>query len=208
MTHLVPRPYVYVAPSLMPAGYALAAIRAEGRLNVESCHSVMNLGAAYDNGRPGKDNPPNPKGHDRYLDLSMYFRLGRLFSGRSFIGVGERWNQRSTTNWTKTANRPQFGGGYDWIQRPCPTCRRDFSMRFEGNWFTAGNDWQNREHGIEISVSVPSPQERRHLFFLERVELYTYHQTVTDRSNIPQTLSQRANRSVTFYASVGIVFRF
>ncbi|SRR5579871_4315418 len=69
MTSLAPRPYVYVAPSLMPAGYAIGAIRAEGGLNVESCHLVASGGAAYDNGRAANDNgPPNPKGHDRYLD--------------------------------------------------------------------------------------------------------------------------------------------
>ncbi|HKF06597.1 MAG TPA: hypothetical protein VKB49_30045 [Candidatus Sulfotelmatobacter sp.] len=209
MTRLAPHPYVYVAPSIMPAGYALAAIRAEAGLNVESCHSVANARGAYDNGRAANGtDPPNAKGHDRYLDADLYFRLNRLFSGRSFFGVGWRWNQRSTTNWTKTANRPQFGGGYDWIQRPCATCSHDFSMRFEGNWFTAGNDWQNGEHGIEISVSIPNPRETRHWFFLERVELYTYHQTVTDRSNVSLALSQRANRSVTFYASAGIVYRF
>lgn len=209
MTSLVPHPYVYVAPSLMPAGYVIGAIRAEGGLNVESCHSFVTVGAAYDNGRAANDNyPPNPKGHDRYLDVGMYFRLSRLLSGGSFFGVGERWNQRSTTNWTKTANRPQFGGGYDWIQRPCSTCRREFSIRFEGNWFTAGNDWQNGEHGVEVSISIPSPREPHHLFFRERVKLYTYHQTVTNRSNIPLSFLQRANRYVTVYASVGIVYRF
>src|SRR5215467_3026980 len=126
MTRLAPHPYVYVAPSIMPAGYALAAIRAEAGLNVESCHSVANARGAYDNGRAANGtDPPNAKGHDRYLDADSYFRLNRLFSGRSFFGVGWRWNQRSTTNWTKTANRPQFGGGYDWIQP-----LRDLQPRF------------------------------------------------------------------------------
>jgi hypothetical protein len=192
----------------MPTGYAIAAIRTEGGLNVESCHSVIKIGAAHDNGRAANDNPPNPKGHDHCLNGGIYFRPTALFSGRSFFGVGGRWNQRSTTNWTKKANRLQFGGGYDLIRRRCSTCRPDFSMRSEGNWFTAGNDWQNGEHGIEISISIPSPREIRHLFYQQRAVVYTYHQTVTDRSNVPLTLSQRANRSVTSYASVGIVYRF
>lgn len=209
MTSLVPHPYVYVAPFLMPAGYAIGAIRAEGGLNVESCHLVASGGAAYDNGRAARDNgPPNPKGHDRYLDGKIDFRPDRRFSGGIFFGVGWRWNQHSTTNYTKGGNRPQFGGGYDLIQRPCSTCRPDFSMRFEGNWFTAGNDWQDGSHGMEISISLPSPRETRHLFFQERVAVFTSHQTVTDRSNIQMALSQRAHRSVTCAVSLGIVYRF
>jgi len=180
MTRLVPHPDVYIAPSLMPAGYAIGAIRAEVGLNVESCHLLANAGTAYDNGRAANDNgPPNPKGHDRYLDGGIYFRPSRWFSG-----------------------------GYDLIQRPCSTCRPVFSMRIEGNWFTAGNDWEDGSHGMEISISLPSPRETNHCFFLERVSVITAHQTVTDRSNIPLTLSQRANRSVTCYGSFGIVYRF
>ena len=209
MTRPVPHPYVYVAPSFMPEGYAIGAIRGEVGLNVESCHLVASAGAAYDNSRTAKDNgPPNPKGHDRYLDGGTYFRLGRWFSGASFFGVGWRWNQHSTTNYTKGGNRPQFGGGYDLIERSCSACRRDFSMRIEGNWFTAGNDWQDGNHGMEISISLPSPRETSHWFFQERVAVFTFHQTVTDRSNMQMTLSQRAHRSVTSDASLGMVYRF
>jgi hypothetical protein len=142
------------------------------------------------------------------LDGGIYFRLSRWFSGASFFGFGGRWSQHSTTNYTKGGNRPQFGGGYDLMQRPCSTCGRDFSMRIEGNWFTAGNDWQDGSHGIEISISLPSPRETNHWFFQERVSVFTAHQTVTDRSNIQMTLSQRAHRSLTCNASFGIVYRF
>lgn len=81
-------------------------------------------------------------------------------------------------------------------------------MRIEGNWFTAGKDWQDGSHGMEISISLPSPRETSHWFFLERFAVFTAHQTVTDRSNIQMTLSQRAHRSMTSDASVGIVYRF
>jgi hypothetical protein len=209
MMSLAPHPYVYVALSLMPTGYVIGAIRAEGGLKVESCHWVIQAGAAYDNGRAANDNgPPNPKGHDRYLDGGIYFRPGKWFSGASFFGVGWRWSQHSTTNYTKAGNRPQFGGGYDLMRRPCSTCTRDFSMRVEGNWFTAGNDWQDGSHGMEISISLPSPRETSHWFFQERVAVFTSHQTVTDRTNMQMTLSQRAHRSLTCDASLGIVYRF
>jgi len=113
-----------------------------------------------------------------------------------------------TTNYTKSANRPQIGGGYDLVPRSCPVCRRDFSMRIAMDWVMAGNDWQNGSHGPEITISIPSPREQRHWFWRERVGIYSFHQTVTDRGNIPLTLSQRANRSFAGYAIFGIVYRF
>ena len=210
MMRLTPHPYGYVGPSLMGGGYAPIAWRVEAGLHVESTHLVIPIGLAYDNGRPANDaDQPNPKGHDRYLDAASYFRPDSLlFSGRAFFGFGWRWSQLCTTNYTKTSNRPQIGGGYDLMLRSCPVCRRDFSMRIVMNWVLGGNDWQNGSHGPEIAISIPSPRERRHWFWQERVGIYRFHETVTDRSNIPLTLSQRADRSFACYGNFGIVYRF
>jgi len=210
MTRLTPHPYVYVGPSLMGGGYAPVAGRFEVGLQVESTHWVIPIGAAYDSGRQVNDaDQPNPKGHDRYLDAAGYFRPGSaLFSGRAFIGFGGRWSQLSTTNYAKTSNRPQIGGGYDLVLRSCSVCRRDFSMRILMNWVLAGNDWQNGSHGPETTISIPSPREQRHWFWQERVGIYRFHDTVTDRDNISLTLSQRAHRSFACYAIFGIVYRF
>jgi len=202
MTDLTPHPYLEIAPSLMGGGYRTLALRLEAGLEVESAHSVMRGIAAYDNGRQVNDNDqPNPKGHDRFLNSGVYFRANRLFSGQAFGGFGLRWSQLSTTNYTKTANRPQFGGGYDFISR-------SYSMRIMVNRVMAGNDWQNGSHGPEFSISMPSPRERHHWFYHQTLGIYRCHETVTEPSNIPLTRSQRAHRSITSYASFGIRYRF
>jgi hypothetical protein len=207
MTQLTPHPYLFLGPSLMEAGYAPVAYRIEGGLNVESRHWVMLASAAYDDGRQVNDgDQPNPKGHDRYLDSGIYFRPSwQPFSGQGFVGFGWRWSQLSTTNYSKTSDRPQIGGGYDISHRPCPGCSHGFSMRITANWVMAGNDWQNGSHGPEMTLTFPTPREKRHWFYQERFGVDRFHATVTDRSDRPLANSERADRALACYAQFGIL---
>jgi hypothetical protein len=216
LSRLIPHPYLSLGPSLMGGGYAALAFRAEGGLNVESERWVMKASAAYDNGHKVNDNDqPNPKGHDRYLEGGIYFRpaslpakMEFLGSGHWFVGAGWRWSQLSTTNYTKGGSRPQIGGGYDLVMRSCPECKRDFSMRIAMDWVMAGNDWQNGSHGPEITISFPTPREKRHLFWQERLGVYRYHQSITDSSNLALTQLQRSQKSMDSFLETGILYRF
>jgi hypothetical protein len=210
LTRPIPHPYVLVGPSLMGGGYATFAYRLEGGLDIESSRWIMLAVGAYDNGRQVRDgDQPNPKGHDRYLDSSIYFRPAwQPFPGQAFVGCGWRWNQLSTTNYTKTANRPQVGGGYDLALRSCSGCRRDFSMRISVDWVMVGNDWQNGSHGPAIAFSLPTPREKRHWFYQQRVGVFRFHDTVTDPTNVVLTRLQRADRSLAAYVESGIMYRF
>ena len=209
MTKLTPHPYFFSGPSLMGGGYARFAYRIEAGLNVESRHMVGFAGAASDNGHQVNDgDQPNPKGHDRYLDFALYFLpSGQSSSAQGFVGFGWRWSQLSTTNYTKTADRPQIGGGYDILPRHCPGYGCDFSMRIAANWVLAGSDWQNGNHGPEIAITFPTPREKQHWFYQERFAIYRSHATVTDRANRPLVLSERADRAFTCYAQFGIFYR-
>lgn len=159
----IPHPFLYLGPSLMGGGYAPLAYRAEGGIDVESTHFMLRALGAYDNGHKTDDgDQPNPKGHDRYLDSAVYYRLN---SGRSrglYFGGGYTWGQLSTTNYTKGGGRYQIGGGYDVFLRSCSECRRDFSMRVNMDWITAGQDWQNGSHGPQTTFTWPAPIEKRH----------------------------------------------
>ncbi len=210
LAHLTPHPYVYIGPSFMGGGYAPVAVRAEVGLNMESAHLVSKVHAGYDNGHQVNDaDQPNPKGHDRYLGAALYFLPGRLIlPSHAFFGAGWRWSQLSTSNYTKTANRPQIGGGYDFTRCSAPACTGDFSMRVIVDWVLAGNDWQNGSHGPDIAIIFPSPIEKRHWFWQENVAVYRFHATVTDRGNPSLTHSERADRSLTCYLDFGIVYRF
>lgn len=203
-------PYVRAGPVLTGGAYRPLALQAEAGLDLETRFCVANASAAYDNDRMTKDrDQPNRKGHDRFLDGGIYCRiLGRLLPNRFFIGGGYRWSQLSTTNYTKTANRPQIGGAYDFVHRSCAQCERDFSMRIEMNWVITGNDWQNGTHGPEIALTFPSPREKHHWFWEQRTGIYRSHATVTEPSNLPLTQLQRATRSFWCTADFGIEYRF
>lgn len=217
LTRLTPHPYFYLGPSLLGGGgYAMFAYRAEGGFNVESRHWVMKPLAAYDNGRKVDDNDqPNPNGHDRYLDVGIYFRPSSFLSSLSFLGAGHwffgagyRWSQLSTTNYTKGGNRPQIGGGYDLVARVCSVCRRDLSVRLGLDWVMAGNDWQNGSHGPETTITFPTLRENRHWFFQDRIAVYRFHETVTEPTNAPLTRLQESQKGIDNFVDLGIVYRF
>jgi hypothetical protein len=213
LTRPIPHPYLALAGALMGGGYAPLGYRAEGGIDMESTHAIVRALAAYDNGHKIDDNDqPNPNGHDRYLEGAAYYRLRGTLLGHSlagwFVGAGWRWNQLSTTNYTKGGTRPEFGGGYDLSLHPCDGCRRDFSMRINLDWVTAGTDWQNGLHGPEMQFSFPAPSEKRHWFFRERLGVYRFYTTVTDPHNLELTRWQRDHRSFTSDADFAVLYRF
>jgi len=206
----VPHPYGMIGPSFMGGGYAVLAYRAETGFHVESRQWVMKASAAYDNGHKVNDgDQPNPKGHDRSLESAIYFRppIAPL-SGHWFIGGGFSWSQLSTTNYTKSGSRPLIGGGYDLALRACAACRRDFSMRIAVDWLTAGSDWENGSHGPQITFSLPGLREQRHWFWQQRLGIYRYHDTVTDRTNVSLTQEQRSQGHLDSFVDFGIIYRF
>lgn len=208
---LIPMPYLSVGPSLMGGmGYAEFAYRAEAGVNLEGTHLVFRALGAYDNGRKVDDNDqPNPKGHDRHLEGAIYFRPALPgWSRQLFFGGGFRWNQLSTTNYTKGGSRYQLGGGYDWFQRLCEACRRDASMRVTVDWITAGTDWQNGSHGPIVTLTIPSPREKRHWFWRESVGVFIFHTSVTESGNVSLTREQRAQKGLGNIVDSAVIFRF
>ena len=208
-----PHPYVAAEISDMPAGYALVAEYAEMGFNIESQPGIAQFYFGYDNGRKTDDNDqPNPKGHDRYLHGGMYWRLSPLKRPKWFAGGGYRWSQLSTTNYTKGGSRPFFGARYDLYydhsgsHPDCGDCW--LSVRFGLDYFTAGSDWQNGSHGIEFSVVMPRPIEKRHAFLNVTFDVIRFHQSVTEPENAALTSQQRSQYSIDGTMSAGILYRF
>jgi hypothetical protein len=189
----------------MPGGYASLAYRAEAGIDLESAHAIFRALGAYDDGHKTDDNDqPNPNGHDRYLESAAYFRASRGW----FCGMGWRWSQLSTTNYTKGGTRPEFGGGYDWFRHSCDGCRRDFSMRINVDWITAGSDWQNGSHGPNVTLTFPAPSEKRHVFWRQSLGVYRFHESITEPTNLPLTLLQNSDKSFDSTADFGLIYRF
>lgn len=193
----------------MGGGYAPIAYRVESGIDVESSHFLARALGAYDDGHKGDDgDQPNPKGHDRYLDSAVYYRLRSGLLRGLYFGGGYTWSQLSTTNYTKGSGRYQLGGGYDMFRRPCNDCRRDFSMRVNMDWITAGQDWENGTHGPNTAITLPSPIEKRHWFVVERIGIYRFHQTITEPNNSSLVQFQLSKKSFDGFDDIGIVYRF
>jgi hypothetical protein len=190
----LPRPFAYAGAGLMGGGYAPLASEGGGGLRVDSRHFLASAEGWYDNGHKANDNDlPNPNGHDRGLDGAAYFRL----SSGCFFGMGARWSQLSTTNYTKSAWRPMFGGGKDYFYKTCAleNCVADFSMRLGADYVLPGADHSNALQGLLVSFYMPSPAAKGHIFFRETLGIYEFHETLTEPSNLTLTREQIGNRS-------------
>lgn len=204
---LLPHPYVFAGPEGMGGGYAPFAVIAGAGIAIESQHFILDANAWYDNGHKTNDNDqPNPKGHDRGLVGSAYFRLS---SGWAF-GGGYRWSQLSTTNYTKGGSRPTFGGSRDFFVEGCRAedCRGTFTMRIGVDYVLPGTDHQNASQGPLISFYTPSPSLKRHLFFREKLGIYRFHDTVTDPTNAILTREQTSHHSFDSFLELTLMYRF
>jgi len=204
---LVPHPFLYAGAGLMGGGYAPLAWEGGGGLRIDSRHVLASAEGEYDNGHKTNDNDqPNPKGHDRALAATAYFRL----SSGWFFGTGARWSQLSTTNYTKGAWRPTVGGGKDYFHKKCAleNCVANFSMRLGVDYILPGTDRANALQGPQMSFYMPSPSAKGHIFFRETLGIYTFHETVTEPSNLTLTQQQIGDRSVTSFGELTLMIRF
>jgi len=204
---LVPHPYAFAGGEGMGAGYAPVAILGGAGLRVDSKHMLLDTDAWYDNGHKKNDGQePNPKGHDRGLVGSAYFRLP---SGWSF-GGGVRWSQLSTTNYVKSALRPTLGGSKDYFHSHCriEKCATDFSMRLGLDYLLKGSDWQNGLQGPLMTLFIPSPSVKGHIFYRETLGIYRFYDTVTDRVDPLLTREQMSNHHWDSFAEFTIMYRF
>jgi hypothetical protein len=204
----IPHPFVFAGPEGMGGGYAPFALLGGAGLRIDGTHFILDTSASYDNGHKTNDGTqPNPKGHDRGLAGSAYYRLASGW----FLGAGARWSELSTTNYTKGAWRPTFGGGKDFFYNShCASekCGSDFSMRLSADYVLTGTDWQNGSQGPLITVYIPSPAAKGHLFWRESVGIYRFHDTVTNRSDAALTRLQMGNRSFNSFAEFTVMYRF
>jgi hypothetical protein len=158
-----PLPYVYGGLALSGgAGYSPAAGTIGGGLNVDSRRLLFLAETSAQNAHK------QDSGAGAELDLK-----GRLFLRASagwYFGGGAQWSELSTAIYSKQAWRPTFGGGKDLF-------RENFSFRAQILYVLPGTDHLNAVQGPEISLWMPSPASRRHLFYRQAVGIYGFHQT-------------------------------
>ena len=215
----LPHPYVDAGVGLMPAGYASFAIRAGGGFMFDRPHIVFDSYAGYDNGHKVDDNTPNNyKGHDRFLRGFLGYKQGPWYAG-----VGARWSQLSTSNYSKGGSalasgswHPEIGGGRDWDNPKSP-----LFMRTQVLWMFREQrevtDYPGKSpcvgcgsgsEGADITLWFPSPARKGHWFCKMNFVLFGYHDSITDPKNIQLTRTQVANKHFTDSTELTVGFRF
>ena len=89
-----------------------------------------------------------------------------------------------------------------------PECRGQFTMPIGTDYVLPGSDWQNGSQGPSITVYMPSPSLKRHLFFREQLGIYRYHDTVTDRTNPILTREQTSKYWFASFVELTLMYRF
>ena len=200
----LPRPYVAGSFNLMPAGYASTSFGVGGGLEFDRPYIVFDSYAGYDTGKKSDDNTVNNySGHDRFL---------RAFAGPKFgpwyAGVGARWSQLSTTNYTKGGSafdagswHPEVGGGRDFSTHDYPLFMRVQAAYMarpskEVVHYPDGSSCDGcgtGSHGADITLWFPSPAHSGHFFAKMNIVLFGFHDSITDPKNIPLTRTQTGN---------------
>lgn len=210
-----PRPYLLADFDLMPAGYESTAWQGGGGIEVNAPHFVFDSYAGYDNGRKAPVNGvPNYNGHDRFLrGFAGYYQNGW------FVGVGARWSQLSTSDYTKGGSplngkswHPEFGFGWD---AATDYARVQILYMFreqrEVSYSAIGIPCVgcgNGSQGADITLWFPSPIKSNHWFCKMNWVPFTFHDTITDPKNLVQTAAQTASHHFTVSGEIGVGVRF
>jgi hypothetical protein len=144
------------------ASYSPAAGTVGAGLNIEATRLIVLAEASAQNAHK------QDSGTGTEADLK-----GRAFLRTAagwYFGGGAQWSKLSTAIYDKQAWRPAFGGGKDLF-------RENFSMRAQILYVLPGSDRLNALHGPEISLWLPSPASRSHLFYRQTLGIYEFHQT-------------------------------
>ena len=199
-----PRPYVTAGIDLLPAGYASLALQGTAGFEWNPKYLAFDAYAGYDNGRKENDATSNNySGHDRFLRAFAGPKIGPWYAG-----VGARWSQLSTTNYTKGGTpfaagswHPEVGGGRDFSTHDYPLFMRVQSayMARPSKEVTHYPDGTNCDgcgsgsHGADITLWFPSPAHSGHFFAKMNIVLFRFHDSITDPKNVALTRAQTGN---------------
>lgn len=177
-----PRPYVFGGVDLNSGGYDPLDIHGGVGVRVDSKHFLFNIEGAADNGHKSDSHT----GSDKFVQARAFYR----FNNGWYVGGGDQWSELKTSLYEKHQWRPTAGVGRDFIGP-------FFSARLQTLYVFSGTDKLNGVHGVDVSLWIPSPATKAHLFFFEDLDMYRFHQT-----NLPD---QHAFASFLMF---GVMYRF
>lgn len=194
----IPRPILFAGPSFVGNGYQEVAESVGVGLLLNAKRLMSNAEGRYMNARKTDDNTlNNRKGHERYLQGRLFYKV----RPNLYFGGGAQWSETSTTNYTKQAWRPTFGGGGDHFAA-------DWSCRWQLLYIMPGTDRQNAVQGPEFQLWLPSPASKSHFFYRQTLGVYEFHTTVTDPADKNLTALQTGERQHAGFLDFTFGWRF
>jgi len=194
----IPHPFIYSGPSLLGNGYQTFAGNLEGGFLLNANKLMGDVEGHYMNAKKTNDaTVNNRKGHERYLQGRLFYPLRKNL----YLGGGAQWSETSTTNYTKRAWRPTFGGGGDYFAP-------DWSCRWQLLYITKGSGRSNGVQGPEFQFWLPSPASKKHFFYRQTLGVYLFHMTVTDPRDANLTAWQTSQKSHAAFLDFTFGWRF
>jgi hypothetical protein len=194
----IPRPMIFLGPSVVGNGYQLFAANLGGGFLLKSSQLVGEFNAFYMNAKKTNDGTfDNHSGHERFLQGRVFFPWHKGW----YFGGGAQWSETATTNYTKKGWRPTFGAGQDYFTD-------GFNTRWQVLYITKGTDRGNALQGPEIEFWLPSPASKTHFFYRQTLGIYEFHTTVSDFRDRALTARQTSDRHVASFADFCIGWKF
>lgn len=197
------RPYVSGGLGLNSGGYApTSAVAGAGLIGTVLPRVTLSLDGNYNSARKSFDGTSNPHGYSLGGGASAFYHPEGSI-GHWYLGGGASYGTTVTTNYTKSAWHPHFGGGYDYI-----VPGKQFSLRGQAEYVLPGNDHLNGTQGVDLELWIPSPAQPGHWFYRQGVRMYRFHDTLTDPNNQYLTQLQLANHSFATFVRFTVLYRF
>jgi hypothetical protein len=80
------------------------------------------------------------------------------------------------------------------------------SARITVNWILVGAP--TGSHDPEIGIIIPQPIEKRQLFVVATLDMYGFHDSVTELNNLELSWQQRSDQSIDSTYCMGLRWRF
>lgn len=172
-------PYVLGGLNFSNSGFQTVSGNAGGGIQLSTKHLFSDSSAVYILTRKSNDNTVD----NFHAHVWQTEGTGFLRTGKYFFGGGVQYHKLNTTNYMKQSYNPEFGGGREWDK-----------VRLTALYYLPGNDWQNDEQGVKVSLWA---NPKGHLFAKVTIGVNFFHDTVTDPLDLSTTAMEKSVRHVT-----------
>lgn len=181
-----PHLYIELPAGVNGGGYGVLSLNSIAGIDLEMKHVIAVGEVEYDFVRKVNDGGNlNPKGRQRFVFSEAFYKT----SSGWYFGVGGRCSKLYTTNYTKSHNMAEAGGGIDWVSH-----KNKYSGRLQAMYYQNFNEYVgfpnapgcgekcgNSGKGPMLEMVLPSPSTHGwkagpvSLYYDARLEIQIFH---------------------------------